>query len=170
MAKSRGAANIDSRSSLADIVLEHPECRPQSDVPDALLHLRRDLRGLVALELLQLAAGVGALVSIAVRAILIEGDLDVAVSIAVVVLLALSYVLLALRVRCGQGVVRRELYAMEHRHRLDEGTEELDGSSHPYRSIARRVVRNCGHCDLGTALQLSASTPELRAKEGVLPS
>lgn len=110
--------------------------RPTHARDDALGHLRRRLRELVALESLQLAIAIGALLAIAVRAIVIAQDPTVAVSTTAVVLLALSCLLLALRVRAGQTPVRQELCAMEERQKLDDEARPLAHRSHPYRSSA----------------------------------
>jgi hypothetical protein len=113
------------------------------DGPDAIGDLRRDLRGLVALESLELATGIGALLMIAIRAILVAENLVVAISIAAIVLLALSFLLLALRIRAGQALVRHELWAMESRQKLDEATRRVAQRSLPYRSSAVVPCR-CG--------------------------
>jgi hypothetical protein len=101
-----------------------------SDACDEILHLRRDLRSLVLLEAVQMATGIGALLAIATHAAVVASDIRIAVSIAAVVLLALSYLLLGLRVRVGQELLRRELQTVEQRH---EPAQEV---GHPYRSSA----------------------------------
>jgi hypothetical protein len=112
-----------------------------TEVPEGIRQRRRDLHGLVVLESLQMAAAIGGLVAIAVHDIVISGDLKVSVSIASVLLLALVYVTLSVRIRAGQEALRRELCTMEHRHGIDEDPEELDLRAHPYRRGAARSQR-----------------------------
>lgn len=100
--------------------------------------LRRDLRGLVALECVHRALAIGPLLAIAIRAVVLTQDRRTAVSIAAVILVTLSYLALAFRLRMGQELVRRELCAIELRDELAEEAAELarrgQGCSHPYRA------------------------------------
>lgn len=94
--------------------------------------LRRDLRALVFLESAQTILAVGALLGIAVRAIVLSGNGRTAVSIAAIVLLALSYLALAVRVRMGQETVRRELRELELTREIGMAVDRED----PYRAPA----------------------------------
>jgi hypothetical protein len=100
-----------------------------------LEQLRRDLRGLIALEAMQLVLAIGALLAIAVREILVAEDREVAMAITAVVVLAVAFLLLALRIRAGQSLVRRDMCAIEIRHDLEEETARLAERGHPYRGL-----------------------------------
>lgn len=101
--------------------------------------LRRDLLGLVVLESAQRTIAIGALVAVAVRAVLLAEDRPTAIAITAVVFLALVYLALAFRVRMGQELLRRQLLEIE----LREGNTEPPSRSHPYRvALAPGFARN----------------------------
>jgi len=117
-------------------------------MPEQRQQLRRDLRGLVVLELLQRAIAIGSLLAVAGYAAAVA-DRRVAISIALAVVLSLAYLAQAFRIRMGQELIRRDLYALELREELDAG--ETESQTHPYRSCAGRTVRrarSCGLCDV----------------------
>jgi hypothetical protein len=95
----------------------------------AVRRARRDLRGLVALERVQIGIAIVLLAAIAVRSRVSAVDTRAAFAISGIVMLALAYLALAVRVRMGQGMLRRELYALELRR-------EPRPPAHPYRSRA----------------------------------
>lgn len=99
--------------------------------------MRRDLRGLVALEWIQMTLALGALIAIGIRAAMVARSHVVAASIGAAVALALLFFVLALRIRIGAGLLRGDLEAMTLRAEVARSTEAaLRG--HPYRSIAIR--------------------------------
>ncbi|CAN5776243.1 hypothetical protein BH11MYX4_BH11MYX4_67740 [soil metagenome] len=104
----------------------------------ALRRVRRDLRGLVGLEWLQTSLALGGLLAVAARAIVLAEDPRVASAIFAVVLLGLVLLVLAVRLRAGQELLRRELQS------LQEGRAERPPErGHPYRHAAstRRCMR-----------------------------
>jgi hypothetical protein len=101
---------------------------------DGLKNRRRDFQSLAVLGSLEAVIGIGALLAVSIRAILVADDITLSVGITVVVLLALAFLLLAMRTRAGQELVRQELVAMEYRYALDLEEERVDSRSHPYRT------------------------------------
>ncbi|HSO33176.1 MAG TPA: hypothetical protein VLT33_11670 [Labilithrix sp.] len=100
----------------------------------ALRRVRRDLRGLVGLEWLQTSLALGGLLAVAARAIVLAEDPRVASAIFAVVLLGLVLLVLAVRLRAGQELLRRELQGLEE---LEEGRAERPPErGHPYRHAA----------------------------------
>jgi hypothetical protein len=108
---------------------------------DELRFLRRDLRGLAALEAVQLALGIGGLLAIAVHAIVVTADRSLAVSLSLVALLALAYIALALRIRVGHAHLLREVEVLKARRDLDAAYRADATWQHPYRSPDFPVVR-----------------------------
>lgn len=102
----------------------------RSNVPDAIGRVRRDLRGLGALEVMLVVVGVGGLLAVDIRAFVIARNLEIELTIAAVVLLSLTYLVLALRIRAGRALLLRELHVMEDRH----GRVTTTMIDHPYRS------------------------------------
>ncbi len=142
-----------------------------------LPHMRRDLRGLVALEWIQMTLAFAALIAVGVRAALTARNHLVAASFAAAILLALLFIVLALRIRIGAGALRGDLEKMAIRAEVERSTEAaLRG--HPYRSnalcSAPRTVRGWRRRHLGlllyTGLALLMMTSEAIAMHDVFAS
>jgi hypothetical protein len=93
--------------------------------------LQRDLKGLLVLELVQMAIAVVALIALGVRAIALSADTASQTAAEVILAAALVHLAFALRTRCGIASVRRELLSGEPK-------TFADGSRHPYRCDPQR--------------------------------
>lgn len=91
--------------------------------------LRRNLRGLGTLELVTRVIGVGALVGIAVHAIVTSQGAGLMLSFWLV--LGLVYLVAAFRFRVGASQASRELWRLEGEI---EATSERQRGGHPYRT------------------------------------
>lgn len=96
-------------------------------------HLLDDLRGLSVLDFAQRFIAIGALVAIAVHAIVASPDDSARVEIGLVLTLALAFLALAARIRSGADLVRRDLWLLEATE--DGRREHHDADAHPYRAM-----------------------------------
>jgi hypothetical protein len=85
---------------------------------------RRDLDGILALEAVQRSIGLGALVAVAIHAAAVSRDQRASMIICLVVVLALSHLVFAYRLRTGADLLRRDLTL----------AQANDAGSGPYRS------------------------------------
>ncbi len=96
--------------------------------------LQRDVRGLGALESIQMVIGISVLATIAVRASFANGG------VAIAVILALVYLAMAVRMRLGAESARRELWLLEARHPSAPSRTAPDVSDDPYRPMPRETA------------------------------
>jgi hypothetical protein len=95
---------------------------------------RRDLRRLVVLELVQTTLGVGALLGVLLRGVVLGDDRRAALTMVVLGLFAVALLVLAFRVRMGAELLRRDLRSLEGRSRATGRVIRV----HPYRWSNRR--------------------------------
>jgi hypothetical protein len=93
--------------------------------------LERRLKGLLVLEVVQIAIAVAALIALGTRAVVLSTDSASKTFAEAILVAALVHLAFAVRTRCGVAAVRRELLTAE-----PEGTAPR--WRHPYRSDAQR--------------------------------
>lgn len=129
--------------------------------------LRRELYGLVALELFQRTIAIATLVAIATYAAFIVNDALRSAVIASFVVLALLHLANALRIRAGGDLIRRDIAALEWSADRVEARDVLAArcaGGGPYRSLATIAAepgfRRAAHLPwlvlIGDALVLTA--------------
>lgn len=79
------------------------------EVDETTRWMRRDLRKLVALEWAQTMVGVGLLVVIAARAVVVAEDGSIALALTIADVLAMAFLFLAMRIRMGHEALRRDV-------------------------------------------------------------
>ncbi|HVH40830.1 MAG TPA: hypothetical protein VM925_00760 [Labilithrix sp.] len=102
----------------------------------AVAALRADLRGLVALELVQRVLGLGVLVVVAVRAVVVTDDHNVAVALTLAAMTSFVFLALAFRLRRGQELVRDDLRRMELRAHAEHTHLAWPCERSPYRALS----------------------------------
>jgi hypothetical protein len=103
--------------------------RDEAELEARRQRLRRNLFGLGALELVSRVIGLGALVGLALQAIVASGG-GSTMLLSIWLLLGLAYLLAASRFRVGVSLVSRELSRLEGEATRDRGT-----AGHPYREL-----------------------------------
>lgn len=134
------------------------ERRAPAEMEATRRHLRRDLRGLDFLESAQRIVAIAALVAIALHAIVHSDDAVTTISLTTLVLLAISLLALAFRIRRGAELVRRDLWLLDAADDLD-----VDARVHPYRSPSTKTVRLPEQSGRGSGLQHRRRVPTLEA-------
>lgn len=118
----------------------HTEADGEVETTRRALH--RDLRGLELLEAAQRILAVGLLVGIALRGILESEHVSVKVLLSVALLLALTHLTMAFRIRRGAELVRRELWLVEARQSSESArSASFTAAAHPYRSRPEELDR-----------------------------
>jgi hypothetical protein len=105
--------------------------------------LRRELYAILALEAVERAIGVAALVAIAVHAAVVSQDRRTTTVITMVVILALAHLALAFRLRAGGNLLHRDLLIAEIAFvdREDDAQQPRWGDGNPYRSAPAAATR-----------------------------